>query len=81
MSDLPEDVKAEIEAAVDAAGPVVVPARCDDLAPLVARHRELSGRSDLDEAERLELASLSDLLDVANRDGWHVAPKGGEAAQ
>lgn len=73
--NLPGNLVAEIDAAVAQVGAIIVPARFDDLGPLTERHRELSGRVDLDERETEELASLADLLAVARRDGWHVAPR------
>jgi hypothetical protein len=75
MATLPRNIIDEIEAACDSTT-IIVPRKFDDLAPLVVRHRELSERSDLDEEEKTELASLGDLLEVARRDGWHTSPKG-----
>jgi len=77
--NLPKELIAEINAAAAAGGAITVPARFDDLAPLIARHRELNSRTDLDAGEIEELASLADLLDVARRDGWHTAPRKGNA--
>ncbi len=74
-SNLPERTVREINTAIEEGDATAVSSRFEDLKPVLERRRKLAAKPELDDSEAEELAGITDLLEVAERDGWHAAPE------